>query len=706
MTFTPKPLHVQSPCHDGKTFPVVVSMQIRIAVLGYKAMADLFKKMTLPADLVGKVSLQVYDVLFEKALEVATKLEQEEAVDVFVSGSGNASFTRPYLHTPVVSINISAFDLMSAIKKASSYGGTVAVVSFREPIEGLAEVLDVLKPQVLPVIYDTYQDLWDKIAALKEQGCRAVVGASLACEIAQYHGLDNVLVYSNESLRVAIRHAYEVAESRRKESEKAERLRTIINFAHNGIMVTDSEGKITIFNPAAERILGIPAKKVLGKKAAEVIENSKIDEVLKSGEAQLNQVQDVGDVRIVTNRVPITDGQRVVGVVATFLDVGYIETATEEIRRSQYKKGFKAKATFKDIAYRSPKMGSIIERAARFAHSDLSVLITGESGVGKELFAQSIHNESSRRSGPFVAVNCAALSETLLESELFGYEEGSFTGARKGGKEGLFEVAHRGTIFLDEIGEISPGLQARLLRVLQEKEILRVGGTRVIPVDVRVISSTNKNLWQMVQEGRFRDDLYYRLNVLTLSIPPLRERLEDIPVLVTSFLEKRPEANPRLLEEPRLSAICRVLCRYNWPGNVRELENIIDRLIVVLGGQAPSPRELEAFVEDLLATSWAERSQSAGDSYTSSPNARPASFSAPSTEHFEDGVKAEGQLADKIRRFKLEKLMEALSKAGGNKSEAARMLGISRTTLWRQLRRLEVQKPYPSRASRPLSDSS
>lgn len=655
-------------------------MKAVIAVMGYKTMADLFKSMTLPSDLEGQVTLQVYDALFEKAAEIAIRLEQEEAVDVFLSGSGNASYIKPYLQTPVVNISISAFDLMSAIRKASSYGGPVAVINFREAIEGLDYVIDVLKPEVVPVTYDDYQDLWNKVAALKTQGCSAVVGASLVCEIAQYHGLRGVMVYSDETLRVAVRHAYAVAQSRRAERERTQRYRTILNFTYGGIMATDSEGIITEFNPAAERILGIPAKRVLGKNAIDAIENSRIDEVLQSGQAQLNQVQKVGDIEIVTNRVPIAYGQDVVGVVATFLDAGYIQKATDEIRRSHHKKGFTAKTTFQDIVGRSLKMRSVIERAVRFARSDSSVLITGESGVGKELFAQSMHNESPRRSGPFVAVNCAALSESLLESELFGYEEGSFTGARRGGKEGLFELAHRGVIFLDEIGEISPGLQARLLRVLQEREILRVGGTRIIPVDVRVISSTNKNLWRMVQEGRFRDDLYYRLNVLTLNIPPLRERLEDVPALVASILAKHQEASACLLEEPRINATCKALCKYDWPGNVRELENICERLIVILNEHAPSPRELQARVEDLLAAVWAERGQGAGV-VERPPNApRQAS---------DFGIDEDQRLADSLKRYRLERMMEALDKAGGNRSEAARILGVSRTTLWRQLRELE-----------------
>ncbi|HHW25729.1 MAG TPA: sigma 54-interacting transcriptional regulator [Firmicutes bacterium] len=644
-------------------------MPVKVAVMGYKTMADMFRRIKLPADLAGELSLAVYDALFDKALEIAKKLEQEEKVDVFVSGSGNAAFIKPHLRTPVVNINISVFDLMSAIRRASASGEKVAVVNYKHPIEGLDDVLDVLKPEVTSVVYETYRDLCDKMAALRNQGYKSVVGASLVCEIAEQQGLEGILVYSDESLRLALRNAFDVAQSRRREIEKAERLRTIINFAYGGIMVTDAEGRITLFNPAAERILGLSAKRVLGKRAVDVIENSKIDEVLATRRAQLNQVQDVGDVRIVTNRVPITDGHTVVGVVATFLDVRYIQKATEEIRRVQYKKGFKAKSTFGDIIFRSSKMASVVERASRFAKSDLPVLITGESGTGKELFAQSIHNESIRSSGPFVAVNCAALSESLLESELFGYEEGAFTGAKRGGKEGLFELAHRGTIFLDEIGEISPALQARLLRVLQEKEVLRVGGERVIPVDVRVVASTNKNLWRMVQEGKFRDDLYYRLNVLTLNIPPLRERFEDIPALVASLLQRRPGASLRLLEPPRFDALCAGLRRYDWPGNVRELENIVDRLLVVLDGRAPFPAELEAIVDDIFVTGLAERSR---------------------VDVAVERLPECKSLSDEVREFKSSRLMDALEKAGGKKSEAARSLGISRTTLWRQLKRFQT----------------
>nr|WP_274608171.1 sigma 54-interacting transcriptional regulator [Peribacillus sp. TH27] len=241
--------------------------------------------------------------------------------------------------------------------------------------------------------------------------------------------------------------------------------------------------------------------------------------------------------------------------------------------------GHIAKYKFNDIISKSSKIEQVKKQAKKMALSDSNVLIIGESGTGKELFANSIHNYSSRNPFPFVAVNCSALPDNLLESELFGYEEGAFTGAKRGGKKGLFEQAHRGTIFLDEIGDISSNLQSRLLRVLQQKEVLRVGGTKVIPVDVRVIAATNKDLFHLVQERQFRDDLYYRLKVLQLNIPPLRERVEDIFPLIKHFMFKKRTQ----LTFSSEAQYC--LESYNWPGNIRELENMVECLGIMADGE-------------------------------------------------------------------------------------------------------------------------
>jgi len=425
-------------------------------------------------------------------------------------------------------------------------------------------------------------------------------------------------------------------------------------------MVTDSEGKITLFNPAAERIMGIPAKKVLGKKAVDVIENSRIDVVLETGQAELNQVQDVGDVKIVTNRVPITDGQDVVGVVATFLDVGYIQKATDEIRRSQYKKGFKAKATFRDIIYKDHKMGSVIQRAIRYAHSDLSVLITGESGVGKELFAQSIHNESPRRTGPFVAVNCAALSESLLESELFGYEGGAFTGAEKKGKPGKFALAHGGTLFLDEISELNLDLQVKLLRVLQEQVYYPVGGTKPCSVDVRIIAATNKDLAQLVEEGRFREDLYYRLNVVSLHLPPLRERKKDIPELAYYFLAEFAAAYQKKVSDID-PAVMTFFLRYHWPGNVRELRNIIERMVVLTEGDCLTMETMPPELKHNKA-------------------------------NFRDLLTSARSLSESKCILEKELIVNTLAECGGNKARAALRLGVPRSSLYYRIKKLGIQE--------------
>lgn len=639
----------------------------------------MFRSMALPEELRPLVEVDVYDALLDEAAALARGLEEQGAADVFISGSANAHVIRKVVQSPVVTITISGLDLLQGIREGSRLGGLVAVVSYKEPIAGLAGVLDLVKAEVVEVVYSSVTDLERKIGDLKSLGCRSVVGASLACEIAEKTGLAPVLVYSRESLVDSIRTAHEIALTRKKEIEKAERLRAILNFAYGGIMATDRDGRITLFNRSAEKILGIPSGKVLGRVASEVIENTRIMDVLVSGRPELNRLQQVGDVKIITNRVPIEARGEIMGVVATFQDVASIQRATDEARRFSHRKGFVAKTTLADVVCESDVMKRVVSRAERYACSDLTVLITGESGVGKEMFAQGIHNASRRNTGPFVAINCAALPESLLESELFGYEEGSFTGARKGGKEGLFEIAHRGTIFLDEIGELSPSLQARLLRVIQEREVMRVGGTYVVPVDVRIVASTNRDLAVDVARGRFRQDLYYRLNVLRLNIPPLRDRIQDVPALVSRFIERRSGANMELTSGPHLTAISKVLMRYPWPGNVRELENCLDSLLVVLEDKALTPAELAAVAEHLISeNATASPLSVAVDPVTAGKAASEAS-AAPALW----GRRANG-LAEAERRL----VEEALEKAGGRVGKAADLLGVSRTTLWRKIKRL------------------
>jgi len=289
-------------------------------------------------------------------------------------------------------------------------------------------------------------------------------------------------------------------------------------------------------------------------------------------------------------------GSEIGGAVVTFQSVNRVQELENRIRRKIFLKGHTSKYRFRDILGASPSLKQAIRMAEKYSRVDANVLITGETGTGKELFAHSIHAESPRAEGPFVAVNCAALPEPLLESELFGYAEGAFTGAMRGGKVGLFELAHRGTIFLDEIGELPLSFQAKLLRVLQEREIMRVGDDRVIPVDVRVIAATNLNLQRLTEEGKFRRDLLFRLDVLRVDVPPLRERREDIFFLLRYYLDifAQKFAKGRVLLDPSIEEY---LCGYSWPGNVRELVNLCERIAALYEGTPITREEMEGLMK-------------------------------------------------------------------------------------------------------------
>lgn len=352
------------------------------------------------------------------------------------------------------------------------------------------------------------------------------------------------------------------------------RLQVILNTVDQAIIAIDESHQVVVFNPAAEKQLGIPAEAVIGENAGDLIPEIDFHTVFYTGENLVNSIRRIRNSYYVVNTIPIVDHiNKVAGAVSTLKPINEVQELDTKVRRELKRKGNVAKYTFADIHGESRILKKSVELAKKFAGTDLTILIEGASGTGKELFAQAIHNYSPRRNAPFVAINFAALPDNLVESELFGYEEGAFTGAKRGGKAGLFEEAHTGTIFLDEIGDASLEVQKKLLRVLEEKEVRRIGSGTVTPINVRVIAATNQNLQQLVNQGKYREDLYYRLCTIQVRIPALKERKEDIPLLIHFFAQKLYQREIKL--EPQ---VLNFLTNYAWPGNIRELQNVVNYL--------------------------------------------------------------------------------------------------------------------------------
>ncbi|MHB8074265.1 sigma 54-interacting transcriptional regulator [Desulfosporosinus fructosivorans] len=382
--------------------------------------------------------------------------------------------------------------------------------------------------------------------------------------------------------------------------ERERALKTILNSVSEGIVAVNKDGEIIQINDVACKIFHCSAEEVIGLGAVELFqENAPILETLKTGlpyrltEREFTKGNQV--IHFLTTGVPVLNAKgQVIGAVATMKDFCQVEEIISKIDRK------KQLMSFEGIIYQSEKMRHVIETAKMVAKGSSTILLRGESGTGKELFARAIHRESLRVQAPFIPISCAALPDSLLESELFGYEEGSFTGAARGGKKGLFEQADHGTLFLDEIGEIPTQVQVRLLRVLQEGMIRRVGGSKELPVDVRIVAATHRNLEEMIQKGEFREDLYYRLNVIPLRIPPLRERSEDIPLiaqhLIRKISEKLGKSEIHLTKES-----VELLMGQTWPGNVRQLENILERIINVMDSAEINPQLFYEWT-DLVST--------------------------------------------------------------------------------------------------------
>lgn len=464
----------------------------------------------------------------------------------------------------------------------------------------------------------------------------------------------------------------ELAERITNLSEVRETLEATINATQDAISVVDENGIGTLINPAYTRMTGYTEKDVIGKDCTfDLAEGDSVHkEVLKSGKPVKGKRLKVGLMKkdVIAEAAPIIVKGELKGSVAIIHDLTEINDIYERLDQAkQIIRNLEAKYTFDDIIGSSEIMINAIEKAKIAAETPATVIIRGESGTGKELFAHAIHNASNRRYAQFVRVNCAAISENLLESELFGYEEGAFTGASKGGKVGLFEKANGGTIFLDEVAELSLNTQAKLLRVLQEKEILRVGSNKPQSIDVRIISATNVDLESAIAEKKFRQDLYYRLNVVPIEIPPLRRHKTDIPDLVKHLINKYNQEYGRNVSDISAAATERILA-YDWLGNVRELENFVGRAMIniKMHEHLLTLKHLPAIHIDQLPVD--------------------------TDKHPVISINGNYKLDDNIKKFEREFILKTLDAHGGNREETASALGVSLRTLYYKMKQLNINE--------------
>jgi len=613
-----------------------------------------------------KENIEVFQGSFSEGLKCARQAVKEGA-NIIISRGGTGNLIRRNVEIPVVSIEFGSYDVINSISKAIEYSNTIGIVGFSDLASTYKRVSPILEKtfssHIITTTIQTEREIEKSVTNLYQVGCRVFIGGHAVMEAVEKHGLNGVLIETGkEAISEAISYAKGLMEVQLKEKEKAEILKSIIDFAYDGILGINKNGLITVFNPVIQKLTGVAYESAINKSVDDVVENTRMNQVLRSGSAELGEIQKIGNTSIVTNRVPIVVEGEVVGAVATFQEIEKIQKMENQIRKKLLDKGHVAKTVFDEIKGKSKEITQTKEKAKLYAKVDSTVLILGETGTGKELFAQSIHNASLRRDKPFVAVNCAALPENLLESELFGYVDGAFTGARKGGKFGLFELAHGGTIFLDEISEMTPNLQARFLRVLQEKEVVRLGDDRVIPVDVRVIAATNRDLYKQVEKEKFREDLFYRLCVLRLDIPPLRNRKDDLYELVFYFLNEKSRMLNIKVKGISSESMAKIVL-YDWPGNVRQLENFLERCVVLSGNKEIN---IDVIDEATIGSPTYMTSDEKNVEFACSPDNK--------------GV---------LKHIESETIKNVLEETNGNKTLAAEKLGISVTTLWRRLKNIE-----------------
>ncbi|HEV3422583.1 MAG TPA: propionate catabolism operon regulatory protein PrpR [Paraburkholderia sp.] len=633
----------------------------RVWAIGITRLRDLFRDIAGEYD--ARADLRLVSRGYEDAVNEIESAGKDRP-DVVVAAGSNGTYLKSRVGVPVVLITPTGFDVMHALARARRDASSVALVTYGETP---AEVRRFVAAYGIDVVFASYQSAQDAEACvldLRDRGVGTIVGPGLVTDLAARAGLEAVFLYSRASVRAAFDNALEVAQATWGEAVRRHRLDNVLQHLRDGVVALDAQGRVEAINLRLALVLGIEPAEAVGRSLPELAPD--LSDAVPDVEGE--SLETVRGISYVVHRGPLVDNGVTTGTVLTFQESRAVERLDRTLRSRQRAQQFAARYQLDDLVGACPAIERVRQLVRRYAKSDATVLIRGESGTGKEMVAQSLHQLSARRDFPFVALNCGAFPEALLESELFGYEEGAFTGARRGGKAGLIEAAHRGTLFLDEIGEMPLPLQSRLLRVLQEREVVRLGSTEPTRIDVRIVAATHRALTAAVEAGEFRTDLYYRLNILNIALPPLRERLADIMPLAAELLAQAARREPRLATRIRhvrdaadvLVAVSESLSRHAWPGNVRELQNVIERITVEL---ADSDDEEAGLTDDVLQSIAPELFE-------------PSEASA---------AAAALTLRQRSRRVEADEIRAALDAFNGDRDQVCEALGISKTTLWRKL---------------------
>ena len=588
----------------------------------------------------------------------AAAIRAANGAKIIVSrGEGARRKIREKVSIPVVSVRYSFSDFATAIDAARQYGERIAMVVFTQDLFEVVKRENYFWHMQAALVHVRDMDAARvEIKKLIQEGIDVIIGGGSTQEVAKEFDIPVVLIGANEyTIFDAIEEALQSLQVLEEQELQYQTILRVVESASHGMMTIDRNGIISNINYAARKLLGLP-KEAVGQSYQNCVPFPEIVVKTLAGSRYNNYLFEYRDSYLVLNSLPILLEGKPQGIVMNIQGGEDVQTLENKLRKRASGTGRVAKYGFQDIIGTSERMNQAKRWAMTYAGVDSTVLICGDSGTGKELFAQSIHNSSPRRRAPFVAVNCAAFPESLLESELFGYVKGSFTGANPEGKAGIFEQAHKGTIFLDEIGEMPLSLQSRLLRVIQEREVTRIGSQSVIPVDIRIITATNRDLFAEVKAGNFRKDLYYRLNVLTLKLPSLQERKEDIILLANHFIKEYNDKYGRSITGLSPAA-ADMLTAHQYYGNIRELSNIMERLVILSQNSELSDADIQSALSE-------------------QPEARTP-----------PAVELRPSFAERDR------IVQALEYSGHCQAKAAELLGMSRTTLWRKMKKYNLSSP-------------